>query len=182
MHCVCVCVWVCARECAHACSLGNEMRNHMPCLSMSSAEASPTRETLHYKVCFSRTLSVVDATYSRATKTGSGAARVSANDGAMVQAVCLPWVSGHTDACTHVGGDGDGTDFRLSRKGDGAVPVAAHSLRECRQTMVRWCRRFAYLGLPATPMHARMLAWVDVTRFSTVQRPRWGRATLISKR
>jgi hypothetical protein len=66
-------------------------------------------------------------------------------------------VSGLTDACTHVGGDGDGTDFRLSRNGDGAVPVAAHSLREWREAMVRW---FAYLGLPATPMLARMFAWV----------------------
>jgi hypothetical protein len=53
--------------------------------------------------------------------------------------------------------DGDGTDFRLSRNGDGAVPVAAHSLREWREAMVRW---FAYLGLPATPMLARMFAWV----------------------
>jgi len=26
----------------------------------------------------------------------------------------------------------DGTDFRLSRSGGGTVPVAAHSLRECR--------------------------------------------------
>ena len=90
-------------------------------------------------------------------KTGSGAARVSLSDGATAQAVCLPWVSGLTDACTHVGGDGDGTDFRLSRNGDGAVPVSAHSLREWREAMVRW---FAYLGLPATPMLARMFAWV----------------------
>jgi hypothetical protein len=29
----------------------------------------------------------------------------------------------------------DGTDFRLSRNGDGTVPVAAHSLRECRRGM-----------------------------------------------
>jgi len=96
------CVCVCARECAHVCSLGNELPNQMPCLSLSSAEASPTRETLHCKICFSQTLSVVDATDSRTTRTSSGAARVSVSGGAMLQAVCLPRVSGHTDACTHV--------------------------------------------------------------------------------
>jgi hypothetical protein len=96
------CVCVCARECAHVCFLGNELRNQMPCLSLSSAEASPTRETLHCKSFFSRTLSVVDATDSRTTRTSSGASRVSVSGGATAQAVCLPWVSGHTDACTHI--------------------------------------------------------------------------------
>ena len=143
------CVWVCARECAHACSLGNEMRNQMPCLSLSSAEASPTRETLHYKICFSEhcrwstrhilsnenrfrccksvgkrwcdvaggllTLGfrshrclhacwrgMVMGPIFDCRETAMGpcpwrrtASRVALSDGAMVQAVCLPWVSGH---------------------------------------------------------------------------------------
>jgi hypothetical protein len=49
----------------------------------------------------------------------------------------------------------DGTDFRLSRHGDGADPVAAHSLRECQEAMVRRRRLNAYLGVPVTPrLHA----------------------------
>ena len=136
------CVCVCARECAHACSLRNELRNQMPCLSLSSAEASPTRETLHCKICFSRTLSVVDATDSRTTRTSSGAARVSVSGVAMLQAVCLPRVSGHTDACTNVlAWDGDGTDFRLSRNGDGVVHRNPCPWRRtaCESIGKRWC-------------------------------------------
>ena len=127
----------------------------------------------------------------------------------------------------------DGTDFRLSRHGDGADPVAAHSMRECREAMVRRRRLSAYLGVPVTPRLARMFArevdgtdfrlsrngdaadpvavhsmrecrgatvrrrrlnaslgfpvadacWREegVTLFSTVEKLRWGRATLISK-
>ena len=147
------CVWVCARECAHAYSLGNEMRNQMPCLSLSSAEASPTRETLHYKICFSEhcrwstrhilsnenrfrccksvgkrwcdgagglltlgfrshrclhacwrgwrwdRFSTVEKRRRGRARGGAQPARVSASDGARVQAVCLPWVSGHR--CLH---------------------------------------------------------------------------------
>ena len=59
-----------------------------------------------------------------------------------------------------------GTDFRPSRNGDGAEPVAAHSMRARRGAMVRRRRLYAYLGLPVTPMLARMLAReVDGTDF-----------------
>jgi hypothetical protein len=44
----------------------------------------------------------------------------------------------------------DGTDFRLSRRSDGAEPVAAHSLRECRGAMERRRRLYAYLGFGRT--------------------------------
>ena len=40
----------------------------------------------------------------------------------------------------------DGTDFRPSRNGDGAVPAVAHSLRECGRAMARRRRQFADLG------------------------------------
>jgi len=52
----------------------------------------------------------------------------------------------------------DGTDFRLSRNGDGTVPVAAHSLRECRRAMERRGRLFAHLWYAVIPRLARMLA------------------------
>ena len=52
----------------------------------------------------------------------------------------------------------DGTDFRLSRNEDGTVPVAAHSLRECRRAMERRGRLFAYLWYSVIPRLASMLA------------------------
>jgi hypothetical protein len=52
----------------------------------------------------------------------------------------------------------DGTDFRLSRNGDYADAVAAHSLRECRGATVRRRRLNAYLGFAVTPRLACMLA------------------------
>ena len=72
----------------------------------------------------------------------------------------------------------DGTDFRVSRHGDGADPVAAHSLRACRGAMVRRRRLNAYLGFPVADACWRE---EDVTLFSSVEKRRWGRATLISK-
>jgi hypothetical protein len=46
------------------------------------------------------------------------------------------------------------------------VPVAAHSLRECRRAMERRGRLFAFLGYPVIPRLARMLArLVDGTDF-----------------
>ena len=47
----------------------------------------------------------------------------------------------------------DYTEIRLSRNDDGAVPVAAHSLRECQGAIVRRRILFAYLGCPVTRMH-----------------------------
>ncbi len=71
----------------------------------------------------------------------------------------------------------DGTDFRVSRHGDGADPVAAHSMRECRGAMVRRRRLCVSLGFPVAEACWRE---EDVTLFSTVEKRRWGRATLIS--
>ena len=72
----------------------------------------------------------------------------------------------------------DGTDSRPSRSGDGAEPVASHSLPGCRGAMVRRRRLSAYLGFPVADA-----CWheEDVTIFSSVEKRRWGRATLISK-
>ncbi len=72
----------------------------------------------------------------------------------------------------------DGTDFRPSRLGDGADPVAAHSMRECRGAMVRRRRLSAYLGFPVADACWRE---EDVTIFSSLEKRRWGGATLISK-
>jgi hypothetical protein len=44
----------------------------------------------------------------------------------------------------------DVTDFRPSRNGDEAEPVASHSLRECRGAMVRRRRLYAYPAYPVT--------------------------------
>ena len=71
----------------------------------------------------------------------------------------------------------DGTDFRLSRNGDAADPVAVHSMRECREAMVRRRRLNASLGFPVADACWRE---EDVTLFSSVEKRRWGRATLIS--
>jgi hypothetical protein len=60
----------------------------------------------------------------------------------------------------------DGTDFRPSRSGDEADPVASHSPPACRRAMVRRRRLYANLGYPATPRLACMLArGVDGTDF-----------------
>ena len=86
-------------------------------------------------------------------------ARVSGSDDATGRATCVPWVSGHADACTHVGaGRWARPIFRPPRNGGGSVPVAAHSLRECRGAMVRRGGPLAYRGYPVTPMLAHMLA------------------------
>ena len=73
----------------------------------------------------------------------------------------------------------DAADFRLSRNGNGAEAAGSHSLRACREAMARRRRLNAYLGFGRTDI----VCWreLDVTRFSTVEKRRWGRATLISK-
>jgi len=73
----------------------------------------------------------------------------------------------------------DAADFRLSRNGDGAEAAGSHSLRACREAMAPRRRLNAYLGFGRT----NIVCWreVDVTRFSTVEKRRWGRSTLISK-
>jgi hypothetical protein len=126
----------------------------------------------------------VDGTDFRPSRSGDETEPVAAHSlrgcrGAMV-AVCLPRVSGHTETCTHVlAREVDGTDFRPSRNGDETEPVAAHSLRGCRGAMVRRGRLYAYRGFPVAPIYVG--ARVDGTRFSTVEKRRWGRATLITK-
>jgi hypothetical protein len=71
----------------------------------------------------------------------------------------------------------DAADFRLSRNGDGAEATAVHSLRACGGAMTRRRR------LNACGIRSHRLCWcgVDVTRFSTVEKRRWGRLTVISK-
>ena len=52
----------------------------------------------------------------------------------------------------------------------------------CESGEKRWCDGLLTLGFrPHRCLH-ECLRGSDVTRFSTVERPRWGRATLISKR
>ena len=58
--------------------------------------------------------------------------RARRRDGATARAVCLHWVSGHADACTHIGAGGRWSDFRPSRNSGGSVAAPAHTLRECR--------------------------------------------------
>ena len=80
-------------------------------------------------------------------------ARVPGGDGATGRATSVPWVSGHT-RCLHTcwGGAGRrGRLFRPPRSGGGSVPVAAHSLRECRGAMARRGGPLPYLGYPVTP-------------------------------
>ena len=62
--------------------------------------------------------------------------RARRRDGATARAVCLHWVSGHADACTHIGAGGRWSDFRPSRNSGGSVAAPAHTLRECRRTIV----------------------------------------------
>ena len=73
----------------------------------------------------------------------------------------------------------DAADFRLSRNGVRAEAAGAHSLRACGVSMARRRRLNAYLGFGRTDL----VCWreLDVTRFSTVEKRRWGRATLITK-
>jgi hypothetical protein len=127
------CVCVCARECAHACSFRNEMWNQMPCLSRSSAEASPTTRDFALQDLFlPNTLGGRRDRFSNKE-----------NQFRCCESVGERWCDGAGDLLTlaspvtpmlarMLAWDGHGTDLRLSRNGDGAVPVAAHSLRECR--------------------------------------------------
>ena len=128
----------------------------------------------------------VDGTDSRPSRSGDGAEPVASHSlpgcrGAMVRRRRLNAHLGYPViprlACMFARVV-DGTDFRLSRHGDGADPVAAHSMRECRGAMVRRRRLNAYLGFPVADACWRE---EDVTLFSSVEKRRWGRATLISK-
>ena len=63
--------------------------------------------------------------------------------------------------------------FRPPRNGGGSVPVAAHSLRECRGAMARRGGPLPYLGYPVTPMLAHMLPRaVGAADFSTTEKRR----------
>jgi hypothetical protein len=110
----------------------------------------------------------VEATDFRPSRSGGGSERAAAHSlrecrRTMVRRrgqVAGPWVSGHT-RCLHTcwGGAGRrGRILRPPRSGGGSVPVAAHSLRECRGAMARRGGPLAYLGYPVTPMLAHMLA------------------------
>ena len=104
----------------------------------------------------------VDGTYFGPSRNGDAglhrlpraqSARVWESDGATARAVCRPWVTGLTDACTHVVAPAvDGADFGPSRNGNGAASAATHSLRECGRAMARRRGQFAYDWLPVPPM------------------------------
>jgi hypothetical protein len=72
----------------------------------------------------------------------------------------------------------DVVDFRSSRNGDGAEAAGAHSLRAYRGAIVRRHGQFADLG---SSVRTVVLVQGGCDRFSTVEKRRWGRATLISK-
>ena len=59
----------------------------------------------------------------------------------------------HNATCTYAW-EVNVTDSRPSRNGDGTVPAAAHSLRECRGAMVRRRKQFAYDTFPLTSMQS----------------------------
>ena len=69
-----------------------------------------------------------------------------------------PWVSGHTDACTHIGAGGRRNRFRASRSGGGSVRDAAHGLGEWPRAMARRRRLLPDLGISAPSVVARILA------------------------
>jgi hypothetical protein len=87
--------------------------------------------------------------------------------------VARPWVSGHTDACMHVGVGGRWTDFRPSRSGGGSVRAAAHGLRECLRAMAR---QRGQVARPWVSGHTDACMHVGVggrwDRFSTVEKRR----------
>jgi len=104
---------------------------------------------------------LVDVTDFRPSRNGGGTVPVSAHSmracrGAMVRRGRLYAYLGFPVAprlARMLAREVDGTDFRPSRSGDGADPVAAHSMRACRGAMVRRRRLNAYLGYPVAPMH-----------------------------
>ena len=77
-----------------------------------------------------------------------------------------PWVSGHTDACTHIGAGGRRNRFRASRSGGGSVQDAAHGLGEWPRAMARRRRLLPDLRISAPSVVARILVWArDATDF-----------------
>ena len=77
-----------------------------------------------------------------------------------------PWVSGHTDACTHIGAGGRRNRFRASRSGGGSVRDAAHGLGEWPRAMARRRRLLPDLRISAPSVVARILVWAcDATDF-----------------
>jgi hypothetical protein len=77
-----------------------------------------------------------------------------------------PSVSGHTDACTHIGAGGRRNRFRASRSGGGSVRDAAHGLGEWPRAMARRRRLLPDLRISAPSVVARILVWArDATDF-----------------
>ena len=97
--------------------------------------------------------STINTRWRECARGPAQSARVPGSDGATGRATSVPWLSGHTDPCTHVGAGAGrrGRFFRPPRSGGGSVPVAAHSLRECRGAMARRGGPLPYLGYPVTP-------------------------------
>ena len=79
-----------------------------------------------------------------------------------------PWVSGHTDACKHIGAGGRRNRFRASRSGGGSVRDAAHGLGEWPRAMARRRRLLPDLRISAPSVVARILVRARGDRFSTI--------------
>jgi hypothetical protein len=116
----------------------------------------------------------VDRTDFRASRSGGGSEPAAARSlngcgRAMAQrrGQCAgPWVSGHTDACTHIGAGGRRNRFRASRSGGGSVRDAAHAVGEWPRAMARRRRLLPDLGISAPSVVARILVWArDATDF-----------------
>ena len=87
---------------------------------------------------------------------GAQSARVLESDGATAQAVCRPWVTGHTDTCSHLGAGG-GHDRFCHR--EQVLGLCRWRRTVCAEVGERWRDgAVSLLTMGFNPMHARMLA------------------------
>ena len=93
-------------------------------------------------------------------------ARASESTGTICKAGCRPWVSGQTDALTHLCAGGLRERLlSIQKRCGGCMPVAAHTRQGRRGALARSDRLTADLGSPDTPMLAHALAWRRHDRF-----------------
>ena len=86
-------------------------------------------------------------------------ARASESTGPMCKAGCRPWVSGYSDASTHIGMVSTRPTFVHSETVRGLhARGRAHSARASESNGVV-CKAGCRLGSPVTPMLAHILAW-----------------------
>ena len=121
----------------------------------------------HTDACTLVVARAVDGTDFRQSGTGDGgcagwraqSARVWGSVGATARAVCRPWVSGHTDACTHVGAESRRDRFlSIEQTVVGVCPGRRKvCLREHRRAMARRRRQLANNYVPVAPTWARQM-------------------------